>query len=607
MCGINAIFGSVQDESLIQKMNDALWHRGPDAEGSYFNPVCGLGSRRLRIIDLDAGDMPYHSLDGRYHMVFNGEIYNYGELQKECPGYSFASKSDGEVFFALCQIDLSAALEKVNGMFTFAIFDEYEKVMYIGRDRLGIKPLFYAEYQNNVFVSSEISALLEVEGLERGLDQQAAYHYLSLLSVPEPYSLYPRIRRFPAASYAKIDQSGIAINTYWKLKFTKIHKTKSEWKMVVKEKFRDSVDRRLVSDVPLGVMLSGGVDSTIIANTMSEIGHQPLLSFSMGFQEGDNETQLAGKSARLFDCHHRNYMLDSDTLLLEIPNIIKAFREPFAGGVPLWFLSRDASKHVTVALTGTGGDEMFGNYGRIIHIQRKLGILSAIKSWLKLYPLGQGSFEKFCYHWRHGGPAGHLFHDKVYPMREWQKLELWKGTGENRTDLFLDSIFWNTDHLSLEDRVFEMEMMTQLKNEFLYSQDILSMASHLELRVPFLDHTFVECLAEMPVSLRSNSSDPKRWMREIFHEALPDHILNQPKRGFMIPYGTWLRGKLKPIGESLLDSKFLNEQGLFHPEVVKKYWNAHQFGKDHSYILWSLLMFQIWFKQKENEDLDWLS
>ena len=602
MCGVSGIYRPKNPE-LIRRMNARLIHRGPDGEGVYAGREMALGSRRLRILDLSPnGDMPFSSACGRYHLVYNGEIYNHAELRRRVADYPFRSSTDTEVLFALLQREGAAALPHLNGMFSFLFWDEQEHTLLVARDRLGIKPLFFAEHAGSFYFASEIAALLEEPELGRGLDEQALYHYLSLLHFPEPYTIYPRIRHFPAAHVGLLREGQFKLQRYWDLRFDKALRTEAEWEEAVRSAFHTSVRRQLVADVPLGVLLSGGLDSTAIAATMAGQGSGTIEAFSMGFQDGADETAAASETARRLGCRHHLLHLDGAALWRDIPAITAAFSQPFAGGLPMYFLCRDVAQHVTVALSGTGGDELFGNYGRIRNLRPGRGALAGLKTGLRLFGprlLSHLGGERGRYLLRHGAPLGHLHHEKNYPVREWRKRRLLLRPPAQRTDLLLEDRFWRLQGLELEDRLFALELETQLKDEFLMSHDLLSIAHHLEVRVPWLDHELVELLARAPHALRSIPEDPKAWMRRIFKAELPAHILASPKSGFMIPYGHWIRGPLRSVAAELLAKPRLDSQGLFDSREAQRYYTEHLAGADHSYLLWSLLMFQIWFSQRE--------
>ncbi len=584
-------------------MNERLVHRGPDGSGVYQGEGISLGSTRLKIIDLIQGDMPFHSPCGRYHLVYNGEIYNYKELRAEVSEYPFTSSSDTEVLFALLQKHGEAAIAKLNGMFTFAFYDEEQKRLLVARDRLGIKPLFYTEQGNRLALSSEINPLLLLPGLDASIDRQALHHYLSLLCVPEPFTIYKGIRRFPAGHYAWVEGGRLMPpQSYWQLRFDpKVEERGEELEHKIHDLFRDSVYKRLVADVPVGVFLSGGIDSTVVAGVARAGSTEKLRSFCLGFAGGLDERETAAATASVFGATHMDFLLQADELWQDIPSIISHFAEPFAGGLPMWFLSREIAKHVTVALSGTGGDELFGNYGRSRHLRPELGLLRGLKSALRVGGV-RGLRDCFGkqreYILKHGAHAGHLYHEKCYAIKEYEKKSLLCELAPERSDMLLNESFWHGDLDSLEDRLFQMDLSHQLRDEFLYSQDILSMAHHLEVRVPFLDHRLVELMAQVPPSIRSSEQDPKFWMRQIFKNELPMHVLQQEKKGFMIPYGQWLRSHLRPMAEELLSPQKLDSQGIFRSGLVFTWWQRHQAGEDLSYRLWPIFIFQLWLEQR---------
>lgn len=597
MCGINLIVADAHHEQ-IDNMNKSIDHRGPDDSGSFHHKRVTLGSTRLKIIDLHQGSMPFHSKCGRYHLVYNGEIYNYKELKEQVEDYPFTSTTDTEVLFAFLQKYGEEAIMKLNGMFSFAFYDQQEEKVLVARDRLGIKPLFYAQTQKGIFISSEIKPLLAIPEIDTSLDRDALYHYLSLLSVPQPHTIYRGIRRFPAANYAWIENQSLEPKPYWNLDFRpKNHQPEETLAEEIRHLFLDSVKKRLVADVPLGVFLSGGIDSNVVTGAAQEINSSPLKTFCMGFESGGDERELAGASASAFGTDHRDFLLRPDELWKEIPDIVTHFSEPFAGGLPMWFLSREIAKHVTVALSGTGGDEIFGNYGRVQHLRPGRGMLRGAISNLKISGL-KGLLdlggEQGAYIREHGAYAGHYYHEKCYALKEYEKRTLLVSDSTSRTDMLLNTSFWNQRGLDLEDRLFQMDLEHQLRDEFLFSQDILSMAHHLEVRVPFLDHRLVEKLAQVPSSIRSQVEDPKVWMRKVFGEFIPEHVLNKKKSGFMIPYGEWMRTHLRPMAEDLFEESRIRSQGYFEHAELQSIWKRHLEGEDMSYKLWPILVFQIW-------------
>ena len=598
MCGINAILKLGHPPEWIEAMNAALLHRGPDEGGIYRDESAGLslGSRRLKIIDLEHGRMPYRSPCGRYAMVYNGEIYNYKELSENCSNYAFTSSSDGEVLFALLQSQGIEVLKKANGMFAFVFWDEQEKKLWVGRDRWGIKPLFYVQGSKGLLISSEIRGLLTWPEIDLELDNAAIAHYFSMLYFCEPASVYSEIRRFPAGQVGEFFKGQWTLKPYAQLSFAKKNRPVADWKRDIRKAFREAVARQLMADVPLGLLLSGGIDSTLVAKIAVEEGGAPLVCHSMSFEGGEDESLLARETARQLNCEFHHHNLKESDFLEHLPELLRKFGEPFAGGLPLWFLCREAKKSFTVGLTGTGGDELFGNYGRVQHLSPRLGWRRGIASWIKsgaFWP--EGGWAGLRTILREGASLGTFYHEKVYAMKERDKLALLNFTPPS-TEAFLNRRLWQLSPLALEDRVFNLDVQTQLKDEFLYSQDILSMDHSMELRVPFLDDCLVELMASVPVELRSQWRDPKAWMREIFVEELPLHILNKPKSGFCIPYGQWLKTGLRDRAEQLFAKDFVEGQNFFIHSKLMELWHRHLNGeRGLDYAIWSIFIFQVWW------------
>jgi asparagine synthase (glutamine-hydrolysing) len=605
MCGINAVIKVGHPLEWIELMNNALFHRGPDEGGIFEDLDCGvrLGSRRLKIIDLEEGRMPYISPCGRYAMVFNGEVYNYSELKETCANYQFNSKSDGEVLFARLQKDGLDVLKDVQGMFSFAFWDKVDQRLWVGRDRMGIKPLFYIKNKDSLIISSEIRGLLAYPELNREMDLVAFDHYFSTLCVIEPHSIYKNIRRFPAAHVGEYHNGHWSIKPYWKISYVKKQQSESSWKQEIQKAFRRAVAKRLVADVPLGLLLSGGIDSSILAKVAIEEGGRPLVCHSMSFEGGDDESKIAQETAKRLGCPFHHHVLTEENFISHLPKIVRAFAEPFAGGLPLWFLCKEAKQSFTVGLTGTGGDEMFGNYGRVRHLLPGLGWRRGLGSWIKrdrFFP-NKARCPEFKYLMTHGASMGYFYHEKNSSMKEILKKQLLKHQPDSTSRLY-NQKFWELPNIQCEDRLFHLDSQIQLRDEFLYSQDVLSMDHSMELRVPFLDHEFVELMASVPTEIRSQWQDPKAWMRDVFSEELPGHVLNRPKSGFVIPYGRWLRENLRIQAEELFSPERIEQQGLFNGEKLSEVWGDHLKGQEGlEYALWSVFIFQMWYSLELRE------
>lgn len=622
MCGINVIIARQQGDTWITAMNQSLLHRGPDEDGVYRDKarVLSMGSRRLKVIDTAAGRMPFRSPCGRYAMVYNGEIYNHPELKQRVSDYAFSSKSDGEVLFACLQREGLDILKACNGMFSFALWDDQERRLHIGRDRLGIKPLFLAQSKGRLAISSEVRALKTIPGLGLSWNREATNHYFSNLYFSEPASVYNEISRFPAGCTLSLDVcakggvipagslpeapsdpkaslSSLGLKRYWGLSFHKAKQNRGELKTRIKTAFQQAVERRLVSDVPLGVFLSSGIDSTLIAQSAVRSLGKAIECHTMSFEGDDSELSLAQQTADLLKCPLIHHRLDGEQLRKALPQLLDSFSEPFAGGLPLWFLCRAASQRLTVALTGTGGDECFGNYGRGWHLQPELGPWRALKSFLKGDKAWTRGATPLSFALAHGASWSCFYHEKNAVIKRKTKAQWLKGNWGKSTEDWMDEQFWRTQGpMELDDRLMNYDINGQLKDEFLFSQDLLSMAHGMELRVPFCDHSFIELCSSIPSSLRHQKSSPKAWMLEVFAEDIPHHILNQSKRGFRIPYGAWLKGPLRTEMEQAIGRDLLADQGCFDHGAIQKTWQAHLRGEgDHEGCLWALFMFQRWW------------
>jgi len=604
MCGINVLAGGEISLRLIEEMNSDMVHRGPDQGGAYLDPSdrAGMGVRRLKIIDLEGGAMPYQSEDGRYSMVFNGEIYNFEKLRSRCGDYLFSSQCDGEVLFALLQLEGWKALEHCHGMFTFAFWDHLEGRLWVGRDRFGIKPLFWGKRKDGgIAFSSELRTLKKVPGLNLELNKEALKHFLSLLCVPSPQTIHRGCYRFPSGSVFEWTLKGHRWLPFYKIKFEKKDRSLADWKKKVRQGLFDAVEERLVSDVPLGLFLSSGLDSSLLASVLAKELNVKPKCHGMAFEGGGNETEVARKTASELGLEFTEHSLGAETFLASLKSMVRHFDEPFGGGVPLWFLCKEASSDLTVALTGTGSDEIFGNYGRYRHLEPNLGLRRGFVSFLRRGGWRMvGGQPSLRYLLKHGASAGTFYQEKVCSL----SLEDQKVIKDHRrfratSDLLSEGFWRDKGELENRDRLFSLDFEIQLKDEFLFSQDLLSMAHSMELRVPFLDHRLVELMASMPVELRSNDPEnPKGQMISFFDDLIPQHVLSKPKQGFFVPYGHWLRNELRSEGDRLFSREVIEEQGIFDFEILNRWWGEHLRGKDHEYRLWPIFIFQMWHLDK---------
>lgn len=594
MCGIVGLHGA-QEPGWLAAMNAIQVHRGPDGSGSFVSPEfdVAIAMRRLAIIDIAGGAQPRVSADQRHALVYNGEIYNAPELRAELEanGVRFESDhSDTEVLFQLLIREGTNSLVRLNGMFAFAFLDLKKGELLLARDRFGIKPLHYAEARGRFAFASEIKSLLALPYLSREPDREAAYHYLSLHYAPGEQSAYRAIKRVPPGCWLRRDLNtdAIEIGRYWSLRYEPERgRKRTEWREAIAAELKGAVRRWAWSDVPVAVSLSGGLDSSAIAGFAAEQG-LPVRSFSLGFagagEEAWNELPLARKVAERWGLPHEETTLEPEALIDALPSMVASLDEPYGGGLPSWFVFAGMARSVKVGLTGTGGDEMFGNYGK----------------WRGVEPRWFGRFGR-----RTGADVDRetfrtgLFERYYYASDAWKRdLFVDPPAAEVATaDLLFDRFRASAidDGQDLRDAWAATDISTQLADEFLMMTDRFSMAHALEARTPFLDNGLVDLVRRIPASERTQPRDLKGLLREAVSPVLPKELLTAPKKGFVIPIGRWLRGRLRPLVEEKLGDAALRRQGLFRPEVVAPLRDAHLSGAaDHTPRLWALLMYQLW-------------
>lgn len=594
MCGIVGLVGA-QISDWVQAMNDVQSHRGPDDGGAYFDDqnMVSLAMRRLAIIDFAGGEQPIISADGRYAIVYNGEIFNAPELrcELEADGVAFTSDhSDTEVLFQLLQREGTSCLPKLNGMFSFALWDKQKRELLLGRDRFGIKPLHYLESGSTFAFASEIKSL-KVLPLDFGkLDAESIYHYFSLLYVPGSQTAYSAIKRVPPGSFLKysLDDRSVEVQPFWQMHFAPENGlSREDWCSAIREELGAAVSRWAWSDVPVAISLSGGLDSSALAGLAVQQGVN-LKSFSLGFsgdgEEDWNELPLARKVAEKWGMEHEEIVLDPKVLLDELPQMVASLDEPYGGGLPSWFVFKGMGEQFKVAVTGSGGDELFGNYGKWLSLEaRWLGRFGRRKP----LEITEENFRK------------NMF-DQFYYASDSFKKELFAGTdiADYATSHFLRERFLDAGRQgasTVRDAHAIMDCETQLCDEFLLMTDRFSMAHSLEARTPFLDNGFVDLVSRIPAEIRTSRSDLKGLLRDSVAPLLPPELVGAPKKGFVIPLGKWLRAELKDIVRELLSEEKLKQQGYFNPEFVLRRLAEHQDGKkDHTYLLWPMLMFQLW-------------
>ena len=623
MCGIagfTRFYDATGDVCSLLKMGDVIAHRGPDAHGEYLDEGVGLCHRRLSIIDLStAGNQPMFSEDGNLVIVFNGEIYNYLELRKdlEKKGYQFKTRTDTEVILALYQFEGPNCLDKLFGMFAIALWDKCKQELFLARDRLGKKPLYYYHDKKRFIFGSEIKAILEIESVPKEIRPDAIYDFFVYQYVPESKSIFKNIEKLKPGHYLTIDKNGIDIKQYWDVSF-KEQSTSNEEEIA--DGLLDIIDvctkQRMISDVPLGAFLSGGVDSSGIVALMANNSEKPVVTCSIGFDSKKyDEVQYAQQVANLYQTTHHELTV-KENILDHLEHIVGFFDEPFADPslVPTYFVSQLAKTKVTVALSGDGGDENFAGYSKYSVDKIENNLRAKVPCIIRnnlfpplINPLQRSDVRLFnraatLLNAMSKSPAeGFYLTNTFMTDTMWNRLA--NDNLQRDVDGYHPSIqsmqFYNEadadDHLS---RVLYTDIKTYLVGDILVKVDRMSMANSLEVRAPILDHRVVEYAASIPSSMKLKQKEKKYILKKTFSQLLPPDILYRKKMGFSVPLAHWLRHELKVTVEAKL---FQAESGLsnyFKVAEIKNIWLEHQQEtRDHSATLWSLLMFEFWWQK----------
>ena len=633
MCGITGLFDTRNtraiDRAVLQRMNDSQLHRGPDEGSLHTEPGLGLGHRRLSIIDIATGQQPLFNEDGSVVVVFNGEIYNYQELIPELQalGHVFATKSDTEVIVHAWEAWGPACVQRFRGMFAFVLWDRHQHTLFMARDRLGVKPLYYALLGDGTLLfGSELKSLLAYDdgrggGLKRDMDPQAVEEYFALGYVAEPRTIFTQARKLPPAHSLVIrrGQPVGAPQAYWDVNFTLGNPSSVEdacEELVVR--LRESVRLRMIAEVPLGAFLSGGVDSSAVVQAMAGLSGEPVNTCSMAFDDPQfNESEFAQKVATRYRTNHRVETVKSDDFDL-IDTLARLYDEPYAdsSAIPTYRVCQLARRHVTVALSGDGGDETFGGYRRYrLHLmEEKLrsalpaGIRQPLFGMLgRVYPKADWAPRMFRAKTTFQGMARNsveaYFHSVSIlrgPMREALFSEAFKRQrgGYNAMDVFTR----HASHAGTDDPlalIQYLDIKTYLVGDINTKVDRASMAHSLEVREPLMDHKLVEWLATLPSSMKVRGQEGKFLLKKAMEPHLPNDVLYRPKMGFSVPLARWFRGPLKQrVRDSLLGDRML-ASGMFNADVLRQLVSQHETGQhDHSTPLWSLLMFDAFLKRE---------
>ena len=621
MCGIVGIVGHDTkpiDRALLGRMCEAIRHRGPDEDGFYVSGPVGLGMRRLSIIDLKSGQQPIHNQDRTAWIVFNGEIYNYLELRAKLEklGHTFYTNSDTEAIVHAYDQYGSDCPKHLRGMFAFAIWDERTQELFLARDRVGKKPLLYAQLNNELVFGSEFSALLQHPGVSREVDNQAIHHYLSFMCVPAPLTAYRSIKKLEPGHTLRWRKGEIELERYWRPDFShKLDIDEVEAGERALEILRDSVRVRLMSEVPLGAFLSGGIDSSAVVALMSEASSSPVKTFSIGFEEQDfSELHHARRIAEHVGADHHEFIVRPDAMEV-LPLLVEHYGEPYAdsSAIPTYYVARETRRHVTVALNGDGGDESFAGYERYAAMQlaeryhrlpaplRKLAIQPAIG----LLPSSETSRSRIRDAKRFIQVASLPKHERylrwVSVFDPQAKHDLYsesflRETANVHASEILDPWFAHANGSGIVDAALLTDIMTYLPNDLLVKVDIATMAVSLEARSPFLDHHVIEFAASLPEKFKLHGLTTKYLLKRVLKKLLPAENLERRKMGFGVPIGHWFRGEMQSFLREILLSQKSLARGLFKPEAVRQLVELHTRGeRDYAHQLWTLLMLELWF------------
>lgn len=619
MCGIHGIYrfdGLHVPPEWLTAMGNVTRHRGPDDEGMHLDGPCAIAMRRLSIIDLSGGHQPLSNVAQTLWLVCNGEIYNYRELRTElqAKGHQFQTQSDSEVLLHLYEAEGDDFILRLNGMFAFALWDVRRRRLLIGRDRLGIKPLYILQDSKQLAFSTEAKALLAMPGVATALNRDAVASYVHLGYVAAPDCIFAGIRKLPPATLLAIEDRQVREWRYWKIPARIDHDlSAAQWITRVRAQLDESVRMQMVSDVPIGAFLSGGVDSSAVVGLMSRHSRQPTRTYAIGFSGGEaetlyNELPFARRVANLFGTQHKEIMVRPDVVSL-LPKLLWHMDEPLADTafITTFLVSEFARQDVKVILSGVGGDELFGGYRRYLgdhYVQR----YNRLPHWLRQCA---SSIAGYLPTDRHSGLLNRMRLAKGF-------LASAQSNSDERYRSYLQVLdrdtvsslllhpdarqsdpmglaFMHAGHQDALNRMLCVDAETQLPDDLLMLTDKMSMAVSLECRVPLLDHQLVELAASMPSAIKVQGGRLKHILKESLRDLLPKDILNRQKRGFGTPMGAWLKGELAPLLRRLLAPDVLRQRGLFRPPVVARLIADHQANRmDGTDALLALINLEIW-------------
>ena len=624
MCGIVGFVNSnskTASRELLEAMNRCIVHRGPDEDGFFLKENVALAMRRLAIIDLKGGQQPIFNEDKTKAIVYNGEIYNFRELKADLEkrGHKFYTNCDTEVIVHLYDEFGAECVSYLRGMFAFAIWDETDKSLFIARDRVGKKPLLYSHRANgDLIFGSEFTALLAHPDISREVDYEAIDSYLSYLCVPAPQTAFKKIRKLEPAHWLRWKDGKIETKRYWLPDFSKKIKISEEEAIEETTRIlREAIKLRLISEVPLGAFLSGGVDSSTVVALMAQESSTPVKTFSIGFEEQDfSELKYAKKVAEHVGAEYNEFIVKPDALEI-LPTLVEHYGEPYAdsSAIPTYYVSKETRKFVTVALNGDGGDESFAGYERhaamriaeIYYRFPKFARNLFIEKPINLLPTSELKKSRF-------RDAKRFLQAASLPKTE--RYFRWMSTfnreakeniytkdfsqtvSAQNPSAFLDQWFAKANGSGILDATLLTDQMTYLPNDLLVKVDIASMANSLEARSPFLDHKVIEFAASLPENLKMGRFETKSLLKKVAAQLVPREVIYRRKMGFGVPVGNWFRGEMKSFVCDVLLSEKSMKRKIIKPEAIKKYVEEHTNAeRDHAFQLWTLLMLELWFQR----------
>ncbi len=626
MCGISGIFnltGKDVDTAILNMMNSRIEHRGPDADGVWINRNVGLAHRRLSIIDLQDGAQPMTNEDGTVHITFNGEIYNHHELRDKLKskGHIFKTKCDTEVIVHLYEEYGRECVSHLNGMFAFAIYDTDKSYLLLARDRLGQKPLvfFYRESQAGAIIafSSELHSLKAHPEMPTALSPQALHDYLTLQYIPAPETIYKGVNKLPPAFILEISAENPVprVSQYWRCNYgEKYNINFKQASENLKELLDNSVQERMMSDVPLGAFLSGGIDSTVITGLMKPHSLMPINTFSIGFNdEKYDERHFAKIAAEAFGTNHKDKIVNpADFSVLE--KLVQHYGEPYsdASMIPTYFLCKFARENVTVALSGDGADELFAGYYRYLVMKytriadllphKMRNILAS--SIIKILPPVSEERNTVARLTRILNAAGSSTESRYLNLTsrfpEQMKRSIYSSAFANfafkDTQRHFDALYSQCTAVNYAEKAMEIDLVTYLPGDILTKVDIASMANSLEVRSPFMDHKIVEFAAALHIKFKQTGNNRKRILKDSYSKLIPKSLHNRKKMGFGVPIAQWLRKEWKGIAKERILEGASIQSGYFNKNNIETMFNQHCNSEaDHSYSLWALLIFELWY------------